>query len=143
MAAYGESRRAHPTMAAQAGRLSEEEIRDLAAFFAAQEPAVRQVGAVQRGDPRAGAERAEECIACHGERGDAPIAPDYPKLAGQHADYLAVTLKRYRSGEIRHDIMNSIAEGLSDREIVDLSAYFAAQEGDLHTVRRGRLSAAP
>ncbi len=98
--------------------------------------AALQAQAIQRGDPQAGAERADECIACHGEGGNEPIDPTYPKIGGQHADYLMVMLERYRSGEIQHEIMTNIAEALSDREIRDLSAYFAAQDGDLHTPGR-------
>lgn len=94
--------------------------------------------AVQRGDARAGEELATECIACHGEAGNAPMDPMYPKLAGQHYDYLVRSLRQYRSGEIDNPMMNQIAEGLSDREIRDLSEYFARQDGDLYTPSRRR-----
>lgn len=89
--------------------------------------------AVQRGDARAGEELATECIACHGEAGNNPMDPMYPKLAGQHYSYLVQMLRRYRAGEIDDPVMNQIAQDLSDREIRDLSEYFSRQDGDLYT----------
>jgi cytochrome c553 len=77
-------------------------------------------------------EAAATCVACHGDRGAAPIMPTYPVLAGQHADYLEVTLLAYREGTRKNAIMAGIAAGLSDRDIRNLSRYFAAQDGPLY-----------
>lgn len=77
-------------------------------------------------------ESAATCVACHGDRGAAPIMPSYPVLAGQHADYLENSLLAYREGTRKNAIMAGIAGGLSDRDIRDLSRYFAAQDGPLY-----------
>lgn len=95
------------------------------------------VAAIDRGDPVRGQELSAACIACHGEDGNSPD-PQYPKLAGQHADYMARMLRRYRDTDIQNPIMNGIASGLSDEDIWDLAAYYAEQEGPLHTPRRSR-----
>lgn len=76
---------------------------------------------------------AATCNACHGERGARPIAPNYPIIAGQYADYLAHALREYRSGARRNPVMNAQAQNLSDEDIEALSRHFAAQPSPLHT----------
>lgn len=77
------------------------------------------------------------CGACHGENGDKPLAPDYPILAGQHADYLAQALKHYRDGRRTHPIMSMQVQalGLTDGDIGKLAAYFAAKPGVITLVK--------
>lgn len=70
----------------------------------------------------------QSCIDCHGPAGNAPIDAAYPRLGGQYADYLAHSLQAYRAGDRQHALMSSQAENLSDQQIADLSAYFAAQQ---------------
>lgn len=77
----------------------------------------------------------QACVDCHGEGGNAPLAPDYPKLGGQYADYLAHSLQMYRDGDRDDPLMAQQAKGLTDQQIADLAAYFAAQPShlrDLH-----------
>lgn len=69
------------------------------------------------------------CVGCHGEDGNLVLEDDYPKLGGQHYDYLVVALKAYRSGERDHAIMSSFARDLTDQQIQDLSAWYASQSG--------------
>ncbi len=69
----------------------------------------------------------EVCAACHGIDGAQPTAPDYPKLAGQYPDYLAKALRDYKSGRRKNAIMAGFAQGLTDKDIDNLSAYFYAQ----------------
>lgn len=73
------------------------------------------------------------CAACHGEKGDQAIQPNYPLLAGQYADYLANSLRQYRDGGRKNAIMNGQAAGLSDAEIDALARYYSRQESVLHT----------
>ena len=81
------------------------------------------------GDIEAGKKKAAEiCSACHGPDGNSP-APDFPKLAGQHADYMVSTLKKYKNGKRANPIMMGMAATLSDADIQNVSAYFAAQKG--------------
>lgn len=51
-----------------------------------------------------------------------------PKLGGQHAGYLVKALQAYKSGERSHPSMKGIAAGLSDKDMADLAAYYAAQD---------------
>lgn len=80
------------------------------------------------GNPELGRMKSETCTACHGADGKG-IAPIYPVLAGQYADYLAYALKQYRSGERNNAIMMPLAAALSDDDIADLAAYFASLDG--------------
>ena len=69
------------------------------------------------------------CQGCHGVDGNLALAADYPKLGGQHSDYLIVALQAYRSGERDHAIMSGFARDLTDQQISDLSAWYASQTG--------------
>jgi cytochrome c553 len=86
-------------------------------------------GLVNAADIEAGKKKAAEvCSACHGPDGNSPV-PDFPKLAGQHADYMAATLKKYKNGKRSNPIMMGMAATLSEEDIKNVSAYFAAQKG--------------
>ena len=61
--------------------------------------------------------------------GNLSLQDDYPKLGGQHADYLVTALKAYRSGDREHAIMSGFAAGLSDQDIEDLAAWYGSQTG--------------
>lgn len=73
----------------------------------------------------------QACVDCHGAGGNAPIDASYPKLGGQYRDYLAHSLQMYRDGGRSHALMASQAKGLTDQQIADLAAYFAAQPSEL------------
>lgn len=73
----------------------------------------------------AGAEVAQGCVACHGERGIA-ADPQNPNLAGQSAAAIYKQLHDYKSGSRSHDIMTGIAQGLDDQQIADVSGYFSS-----------------
>ncbi len=75
----------------------------------------------------AGRAKAKEvCAACHGENGNS-ATPDYPRLAGQHPDYLAKALRDYKSGLRKNPIMAGFAAALSKQDIDNVSAYYAEQ----------------
>jgi len=81
------------------------------------------------GDPAAGKEKAQQvCAACHGADGNSATA-DFPKLAGQHGDYLVAALGQYKSGKRKNAIMAGFAGTLSDKDMADLAAYFSSQSG--------------
>jgi cytochrome c553 len=89
------------------------------------------VNVASAADLAAGAAKAKEvCAACHGADGNSADA-NFPRLAGQHADYLAKALRDYKSGERNNAIMKGFAATLSKKEIENLSAYFAAQKSPL------------
>ena len=74
---------------------------------------------------RAGQEKARSCAVCHGQLGISNV-PNAPHLAGQPAIYLIEQLKAYRTGRRPNEIMSVIARPLSDEDIADLSAWYAA-----------------
>ena len=83
-------------------------------------------------DIEAGKKKVQEvCAACHGIDGGTPTTPDYPKLAGQYPDYLAKALRDYKSGARKNPIMAGMAAGLTDKDIENVSAYFALQPSNL------------
>jgi cytochrome c553 len=84
-------------------------------------------------DLAAGAAKAKEvCAACHGMDGNAQT-PDYPRLAGQHRDYLEKALRDYKSGARKNAIMAGFAAGLGPRDIENVAAYYHAQPAVLAT----------
>lgn len=90
-------------------------------------------GSAYAGNIAAGKEKAKACAACHGADGNSASA-DFPKLAGQHADYLLKSLQGYKAGTRKNAIMAPMAANLSQRDMEDLAAYYASQQG-LATVR--------
>ncbi len=99
----------------------------LAAVFAAMFTASAHAGDVAKGR-----EKAEQvCAACHGKDGNTPIDPSYPKLAGQHADYLVRVLLDYKSEQRKNAIMGAQAKGLSRADIENLAAFYASLPGSL------------
>lgn len=86
------------------------------------------------GDIAAGKQKAQVCAACHGNDGNASD-PQYPRLAGQYADYLAQALHEYKDGQRNNAIMQGMAAPLSDQDIDNVAAYFSSLPGklsDLH-----------
>lgn len=128
---YRDQMRGHATMQAQAATLSDQDMQDLAAYFAGQ-------GELEQGRPRSGAkiargeQKAAVCAACHGP-GGISAAGNWPSLAGQHEDYLENVLEQYKSGARKDPVMAGQVMNLTDADIEDLAAYFAALPG-LYTV---------
>ena len=79
------------------------------------------------GDIEAGRQKAAICVVCHGPDGNS-ANPSWPNLAGQHAEYLIKQLQDYRDGRRKNDQMAPLAMALSDQDIADIAAYYAAQE---------------
>ncbi|MFX1671833.1 cytochrome c [Paraburkholderia sp. A2WS-5] len=77
------------------------------------------------------------CAACHGVNLNKPVSPDYPKLAGQHADYIFWALRQYQMGNGNanfgrsNPIMQAQVQSLSERDLKDLAAYVESLKGDL------------
>lgn len=97
--------------------------------------------ALAQGDASAGQAKSAVCAACHGVDGNS-VVPNWPKLAGQHPQYLTRQVQLIRSGARPVPEMAGIAAGLSDQDIQDLSAYFASQQAgggvaDESVVRQG------
>ncbi len=81
-----------------------------------------------------GAELSKPCAACHGADGNS-AAPNFPRIAGQHEDYLLHSLRAYRNGTRKNAIMASQIGSLSEQDFRDLAAFYARQKGSLGVVR--------
>lgn len=90
--------------------------------------ALAYAGFAHGGDFDAGKEKSKPCAACHGADGNS-AAPEFPKLAGQHYDYLVKTMRDYKSGARKNAIMAPQVANLNQRDFEDLAAYFAQQQG--------------
>ena len=132
LTAYKEGRRPHPTMQAQGGSLSQDDIADIAAWFQGEAPADDTVTA----DEVAGFDAIQTCLACHGA-GGAAVIPRPPVLSGQQADYLVHALKQYKDGERPGNVMNAFAANLSEADMKALAEFYAARDGVL-TPEKGR-----
>lgn len=90
---------------------------------------VASTGVSAAGDAKAGKAKAITCAGCHGPNGNS-VNPSWPKLAGQHADYIAKQLADLKAGKKRSDpLMGGQAAGLSSQDMADLGAYFSKQTG--------------
>ena len=77
------------------------------------------------------AKSTQVCAACHGVNGNKPTGPDFPILAGQHADFLKKSLHDYKSGKRNNPIMKGFAATLSNQDMDDLAAWYASQPSHL------------
>jgi cytochrome c553 len=90
----------------------------------------------QAADRAAGQAKADAvCAACHGKDGNTPIDPSYPKLAGQHPDFLVRALTDYKTGSRKNAVMAGQAQALSKADIDNLADYYASLPGSLSTRR--------
>jgi len=80
------------------------------------------------GDPMRGKEKSEVCAACHGADGNSPT-PAFPRIGGQHEDYLLQALLDYKAGKRKNPIMAAQVEALSKQDMADLAAWYGAQKG--------------
>ena len=83
------------------------------------------------GNAAAGKKKSGTCAACHGD-GNKTLNDTYPKLAGQYPEYLSKAMHEYKSGKRKNAIMGAQAANLTDQDIADLSAYFGAQQAQIH-----------
>jgi cytochrome c553 len=102
------------------------------AFFAAV-ALVLAAGMAHGANPAAGKEKSRPCAACHGPDGNS-TSPEFPKLAGQHYDYLLKSMRDYKTGERKNAIMAPQVANLTERDMRDLAAFYSRQSG-LYTKR--------
>jgi cytochrome c553 len=91
--------------------------------------------ALAAGNPESGKQKSQTCAACHGPSGNQPTTPDFPRLAGQHPDYLLKALHDYKSGARKNPIMAGQVANLSPQDMADLAAFFSKQDGTLYVKR--------
>lgn len=125
LSAYQSGDQTDPIMTPLAQDLSAADIQNLAAYFAGLS-CRSATGIKAGGDVAAGEAVAKNCTACHGEGGRGGN-PAWPKLVAQKPGYLVNVLKAFRAGLRKDPTMASVARGLSDTDIANLAAYYAAQ----------------
>ena len=144
--AYKKGERKHPSMKGVAASLTDQDIADLAAYYEAS-GAVEGAPALEKAAP--GSEKVNalvtkgNCASCHGDSFSKPIDPTYPKIAGQHSDYLYVALKAYKTeGNANigrgNAIMGGVAKQFSNAELKELSNYVGSLPTELKTVPQSR-----
>ena len=147
LTAYKKGERKHPTMRGIAGSMSETDMADLAAYYQKQNASnVKSVADAPAAAPSADVAALLSkgaCASCHGANFSKPIDPSYPKLAGQHADYLAVTLHAYGvQGNPQVGRGNAIMAGqvkqFKPAELKALAKYIGSLPGELSTVPQAR-----
>jgi cytochrome c553 len=139
--AYQKGERRHPTMRGIAESLSDQDIADVAAYY---EGLGKQDHPAVPGKAEPSGKVAElitkgACTSCHGDNFSKPIDPSYPKIAGQHADYLFVALKSYKTeGHATwgraNAIMGGVAKQFSNAELKELASYVHSLPTELKTV---------
>lgn len=141
LTAYRKGERKHPTMKGIAAPLSDQDIADISAFYEANGhdlPPKPGKGGAPSAEVQALLTKGN-CAACHGADLNKPIDPSYPKLAGQHADYVYVALKAYQTANNPqigrgNPIMGAQAKLFTLTELKVLSSYIGSLPSDLKTV---------
>jgi cytochrome c553 len=145
--AYKKGERKHPTMRGIAASLSDQDIADLAAFYSTSgvaEGATALAAAPAATGDAAALVAKGNCVSCHGASFSAPIDPSYPRIAGQHGDYLFVALKSYKSDGSSaqvgrsNAIMGGVAKQFSNAELKEIASYVSSLPTDLKTVPESR-----
>ena len=140
--AYKKGDRKHPTMRGIADSLSDQDMADVAAFYAGH-------GKTKDGKPKEANAAVTAllqkgaCFSCHGEGFSKPIDPSYPKVAGQYSDYVFRALQSYKTENNpligrSNGVMAGIAKQFTLQELKQLSSYIGSLDGDLHTVPESR-----
>jgi cytochrome c553 len=144
--AYKKGERKHPTMRGIADSLSDQDMADVAAYYQGHGAVA---GEAAPGKAEDGSAKAAElvkkgaCITCHGDSFSKPLDPTYPKIAGQHADYLFVALKSYKTENNpqvgrSNGIMAGIAKQFSNAEMKELATYISHLPGELKVVPQSK-----
>ncbi len=138
--AYKKGDRKHPSMRGIAGSLNDQDMADLGAFYGAHASGKPVGETPSRVAPAAVAALLEKgaCVSCHGANLSKPIDPSYPKLGGQHADYLFVALKSYtvEGNNVvgrSNGVMAGIAKQFKPAELKQIANYLGSLDGELET----------
>jgi len=143
--AYKKGDRKHPTMRGIADSLNDQDMADVAAYYEASGVVEGTAAAPKAEASGKAAELVTKgaCVSCHGDNFAKPIDPTYPKIAGQHADYLFVALKSYKTeGNATwgraNGIMAGVAKQFSNAELKELANYVHSLPTDLKTVPQNK-----
>ena len=144
--AYKKGERKHPSMRGIAETLTDQNIADLAAYYSGHGVVEGQSAPKEAKAPSpqvAALLGKANCASCHGANFSTPIDPSYPKIGGQHADYLFVALKSYKNESNAivgrgNAIMGGMAKQYSNAELKQLANYLATVQGDLKVEPQSR-----
>lgn len=138
--AYKSGDRKHPTMRGIAESLSEQDVNDISAYYEQHgKGEAKAAEKVREPSPQVAALlQKAACVSCHGANFSKPIDPSYPKIAGQHADYMYVALKAYKTENNpaigrNNGVMGAIAKQYSNAELKALANYLGSIDGELVT----------
>ena len=141
LTAYKKGDRKHPSMRSVAATLSDQDMADVAAYYEQLEKGAPAPAAPREAPADVAKLLAQaNCESCHGKNYSMPIDPSYPKLAGQHADYLYVALKAYQTDHNprigrNNPIMMGMARPFTHPEIKARAKYLSSLSGELKTVQ--------
>lgn len=121
---YRNEMRQHPTMVGHAASLSDQNIEDVAAYFAS----IGGDTVAEGGSEAPPFDKAAACTACHGRNGIS-VNAEWPTLAGQHEDYLLRALTAYRDGSRKDPVMRAQAAIIAEEDVAKLAKYFASLDG--------------
>ncbi len=146
LSAYKKGDRKHPTMRGVADNLSDQDMADLAAYYESHgkvDGAMVSVKATEGSAKAAELVKKGACVSCHGDNFSKPIDPSYPKIAGQHGDYLFVALKSYKTDNNpkvgrANGIMGGVVKQFSNAELKELAGYVSALPGELKTAPQSK-----
>lgn len=126
---YFNGKRQHGIMKLFKHSTSEQDIKNLAAYYATRTPKMAPPSRHHRANPAAGKAAAAPCAGCHGYDGNS-LNPYMPNLAGQPMEYLIKAIKDYRDGRRKEALMQEPVEHLNNETIANIAAYYAHQRPD-------------
>ena len=140
---YKTGARKHPSMGTTALSLSAQDAADLGAYY--ESTGLTAETAAKPIDASAGAALVEKggCVACHGAGLTKPIAPIYPKIAGQHSDYVYAALRAYKTENKpqigrNNPIMGGVVKQFSDKELKEIARYVESLPTTMQTIQPNR-----
>ncbi len=142
--AYKSGDRKHPSMRTLTTSLTDQDIADLAVYYESSGTGVTLPVVAAEGSAKAAELVAKGgCASCHGANLSKPIDPIYPKIAGQHSDYLYLVLRSYKTNDKpfigrAHPVMGGIAKQFSNADLKVLADYVGSLPGELQTVQPTR-----
>jgi cytochrome c553 len=122
--AYKDGTRTHDAMRAQVATLRDQDVKDLAAFYAGKEPKALPVR-----KPLTVTEWTEKCSRCHGANGNSTDSR-FPVLAGQDEAYLAASMAFYHGGERSSTLMSAMSFLMTESDMKKLAAFYAWQRSE-------------
>ena len=145
--AYKTGDRKHPTMRGIAETLSDQDVTDIANYYEklgadGRKPLADKPNREPDAQVAALMQKAA-CASCHGANLSKPIDPSYPKIAGQHNDYLFVALKAYKTDNNpnvgrNNGVMGAIAKQFSNADLKALANYISSLDAEVETVPESR-----